>query len=180
MCGCMLCHWVLIIIVSQRYFCNDRPRFFSQVVHCHFQNLCNWIEEHFSDFVWCLDKKTRLELDPQTESFVVELHTDQGLRIVRQNMVKVISIYMCRKGSFHHCLIYWSFPSDIQKRCWWRGSSWGHWVLPSTSFPWGKCKTFHLLLSEHQQCPRWMHIWNYSAIWSSTDNKQSSTRLVYS
>ena len=48
------------------------------------------MEIKFPDFVWCVDKE-RLELDPQTESFVVEPQTNQGLKILRQNMVKVTS-----------------------------------------------------------------------------------------
>ena len=55
------------------------------------------MEIKFPDFVWCVDKETRLELDPHTESFVVEPQTNEGMRILRQNMVKVTSrfIYRC-------------------------------------------------------------------------------------
>ena len=61
------------------------------------------MEKKFPDFVWCLDTETRLEVDPQTESFIVEPHTEQGIRILRQNKVKVTStpLYTCVER--YHC-----------------------------------------------------------------------------
>ena len=64
------------------------------------------MEIKYPDFVWYLYKKKRLELDPQRESFVVEPQTNQGMRILGQNTVKVTSRsilyihiykYTCRK-----------------------------------------------------------------------------------
>ena len=49
------------------------------------------MKRNFPDFVWCLDKKKRLELDSQTETFVVEPQPNQGIGILGQNTVIVTS-----------------------------------------------------------------------------------------
>ena len=52
-----------------------------------FQNSLHWMKDTYPGFVWRSQEKTRLELEPQMESFVVEPQKREGMSIKGPNTV---------------------------------------------------------------------------------------------
>ena len=45
------------------------------------------MRDKFPDFVWYPQEKSRLELEPEIENFVVEPQAERGIRIIGSNTV---------------------------------------------------------------------------------------------